>query len=135
VVAWIVRLLRDWRGGYPGRRAVLLGAVTTVLIIAQPLWAWTRYDEGPNLVVYLVAAFVVLMIAAVVGEDRPVPMAVARLSLILGFLLQVPLVFRVPAYHMELILGHVLLGVAAAGIALLAFRSAQRQAFAVTPRS
>ncbi len=80
--------------GASSRRVTALGAAATLLITIDAALRYygesipfTRYSSEP----YLPMLVIVLLVAMIVGEDRPVALATARLSLILGLLLQVPL--------------------------------------------
>jgi hypothetical protein len=73
--------------------------------------------------VYLIAPLLLLTAWAVIGEDRPLPLAVARVTLILGLLLQIPLVFSPTPEGSSVYLLHPVLQVAALSVALLAWRT------------
>lgn len=145
VVLLAVGAIRDgrrWRAG-SARRGTLLGAVTAVLLIADVVVVLTvqnndsfdqlRWAAAP---VTLVA---VVMIEALLDDDRRISLAVARLGLILGLLVTIaplsdPRLSRtlVPEASAPALLHAALLSVAALA-ALGALYSAVRPEPAVTP--
>ncbi|GIE37036.1 hypothetical protein Ait01nite_100810 [Actinoplanes italicus] len=88
VVAVTAGVLR-WRIT-PSRPAFLLGALSTGLVIAALVWTLAQDAGLAERVAYSFLLFAALLVVALIGEDRPVLLLSARLSVIAMLLMQVP---------------------------------------------
>ncbi|MDG4787713.1 caspase family protein [Micromonospora sp. WMMD1102] len=122
LVVAAVRTAQHWRAVGPARWAVVQGAVATVLLIINAVWATARYPYVDAWATgYLPTLLVVLMVSALIGDERPAALTAARLSAIVGPLL---LASRVdgPSGNPEIdVIPHVCLQAVAAGFTIAAW--------------
>jgi hypothetical protein len=120
------RAVAGWRAGR-GRRALVLGSVAGALMVINLLLAVIpevdRYDEEPLSAVYVPAVLLFLLAGVLIGEERPVALGAARLTLTLGLLLGVPFSIDFLQHERFALLPHAALLLASAMTALAALYS------------
>ncbi|GIE94659.1 effector-associated constant component EACC1 [Paractinoplanes rishiriensis] len=88
VVAVAASVLR-WRTTR-ARPAFLLGALSAALVVAALVWTLVQDAGRAERVAYSIVLVAALLVVALIGEDRPVLLLSARLSVIAMLLMQVP---------------------------------------------
>jgi hypothetical protein len=125
LVLAVVRAVRQWRVG-PSKAAVALGLGFTVLLVGDAALAW--FDGVGREVLrwpYLPVLVMVVLIGILIADDHPVRPAVARVTVVVGLLLQIPLYGLTPFASAGL-LPHTLLEVAAGACAVGALAAYRR---------
>jgi hypothetical protein len=84
----LAALVARWRSA-PSRRIVVFGALSSALIVADIVVLLAEWTIKWHSIAHAVVLTVVVLVMAVLGDDRPVPVAAARLSLIVVLALRV----------------------------------------------
>lgn len=92
VAVAVTRGVRRWRTRQ-SRRALWTGAAATALLLVDTVLAAVDGSSAPAEAIYLPALVIILLVDVLMGDGHPVPLAVARLSVILG------LPMRAAEYH------------------------------------
>ncbi|BCY09869.1 hypothetical protein [Actinoplanes sp. L3-i22] len=88
VMAAVVTVVR--RRARPFSPAPALGALSTAVTLAAPGWILVQGPTDAQRVAHATMLVVAVLIVLLLDDDRPVPVAAARLSLLAMLLLQVP---------------------------------------------